>query len=822
MSCLDELGKRILYWDGGMGSLLQKKGLKGGELPELWNLTHREEVTEIHRQYLEAGADIIDTNTFGANPLKFPAEGQYSLEKIIEAAFENAKEARRQSGREDAVIALDVGPTGKLLKPLGNLDFEDAVGLFAQVMRFGKRFGADLILIETMSDAYEAKAAVLAAKEETDLPVVVTTVYGDDQRLLTGTTPAAVVAAMEGLGVDALGVNCGMGPVQMKEVAKELLRYASVPVAVNPNAGIPRSENGETVYDVAPEEFAQIMAGIAKEGAWIVGGCCGTTPEHIRRTKELCSGISPVPIKQKNRCVVSSYGDAVEFDSRKVIIGERINPTGKKRLKEALLSHDMDYILQEGQKQEENGADILDVNVGLPGIDEPALMTEAIEELQSAIRLPLQIDTSNITAMERAMRRYNGKPMINSVNGKQESMEAVFPLVKKYGGVVVALLLDENGIPDTADGRIEIAKKIYRTAEEYGVSRDDIILDALAMTISSDTGAAAVTLETIRRIRDELHGRSLLGVSNISFGLPLREIINSSFYTMALQNGLNAAILNPGSDAMMRAWYAYCALANLDPQCQRYIERYAEEAKNQKTKAPQKTGKRDTAAPQHPTASQHPADSATGESAKQEAVRAIQKGRKEQAAHLTAGLLRGGASSLSVINETIVPALDLVGQGFEKGSVFLPQLLMSAEAAKASFEEVRKFLEQSGTKQVKKGKIVLATVKGDIHDIGKNIVKVLLENYGYEVYDLGRDVEPQLVVDKTKETGAPLVGLSALMTTTVVNMEATIRLLHEQLPEVKIVVGGAVLTEAYAKQIGADCYAKDAMATVRYAEEIFA
>lgn len=812
MSCWNELGKRILYWDGGMGSLLQEKGLKGGELPELWNLTHREDVIDIHTRYLEAGADIIDTNTFGANGLKYPSEGPESLEAVIEAAFENVKEAKRRSGRADACIALDVGPTGKLLKPLGDLDFEDAVKLFAQVMRIGKRCGADLILIETMSDAYEAKAAVLAAKEETDLPVVVTMAYSDNGKLLTGTDPEAVVATMEGLGVDALGVNCGMGPVQMKKIAEEILRYASVPVVVNPNAGLPRSENGKTVYDVAPEEFAAVMGTIAAEGAWIVGGCCGTTPEHIRLIREVCSGIRPVPIEPKRRCVVSSYGMAVEIGRKPVVIGERINPTGKKRFKEALLSHDIEYILQEGLKQEEKGAHILDVNVGLPGIDEPAMMEEAVQELQSILKLPLQIDTSNPEAMERAMRRYNGKAMINSVNGKRESMETVFPLVKKYGGVVVALLLDENGIPQTAEGRIAIARKIYDTAAEYGVSREDIILDALAMTISSEAGSALVTLETLRRIRDELHGRSILGVSNISFGLPQRENINAAFYTMAMQSGLSAAIINPSSEAMMKSYYAYCALANLDPQCQEYIMHYAGEPEKAKKK-----GERNPSGDRGETGkAPQPAGAVT------DLVQAIQRGLKDQAACMTASLLKEGSQPLAIINEKLVPALDLVGQGFEKGTVFLPQLLMSADAAKAAFEEIRRFLTANGTKQDRKGKIVLATVKGDIHDIGKNIVKVLLDNYGYEVFDLGKDVEPQLIVDKAKETGAPLVGLSALMTTTVVNMEATIKLLHEQLPGVKVVVGGAVLTEAYAKQIGADCYAKDAMATVRYAEELFA
>ena len=816
MNCLNELGKRILYWDGGLGSLLQERGLKGGELPELWNLTHREDVIAINQSYLEAGADIINANTFGANGLKYPKEGEQSLRRVIEAAFENAKEAKRRSGRTDACIALDVGPTGKLLKPLGDLDFEDAVSVFAEVMRIGKECGADLVLIETMSDAYEAKAAVLAAKEQTDLPVFVTMVFNDDGKLLTGTDPAAVAATLEGLGVDGLGVNCGLGPKQMKVIAEELLKASSIPVIVNPNAGLPRSENGKTVYDVSAEEFAQVMGEIAKEGAWIVGGCCGTTPEHIRLTKQICDSVAPVPIEPKHRTVVSSYGTAVEIGKRPVIIGERINPTGKKKFKAALLAHDIDYILDEGVRQEENGAHILDVNVGLPGIDEPAMMEEAVCELQSVLRLPLQIDTSDLNAMERGLRRYNGKAMVNSVNGKEESMRGVFPLVKKYGGVVVALLLDENGIPQTADGRIAVAKKIYRTAAEYGISKDDIVLDALAMTISSEPGSALVTLETLRRIRDELGGHSILGVSNISFGLPHREIINSAFFTMAMQNGLSAAIINPGSEAMMRAWYSYCALAALDPQCSAFIERYALMPEEKSSGARPKAAKTGNA--QADAAGSGAADGT--DDGGQELIQAVRRGLKEQAAQITVRLLEQ-KEPLAIINELLVPVLDLVGKGFEKGTVFLPQLLMSADSAKAAFEEIRNYFARTGSAQEKKGTIVIATVKGDIHDIGKNIVKVLLDNYGYEVIDLGKDVEPQLVVDSARETGAPLVGLSALMTTTVVNMEETIRLLHKQLPDVKVVVGGAVLTEAYAKQIGADCYAKDAMATVRYAEELF-
>ena len=787
MKLTQRLGKEWLFFDGGTGTILQERGLAAGELPETWNLTRPEELISVHRAYLEAGCDIINANTFGANALKFPD----NLREIVQAAVANAQEARRLSGRADAYIALDIGPTGRLLQPMGDLPFEKAVELFGEVVRLGAAAGADLVLIETMSDSYEMKAAVLAAKENCDLPVLVTAIFDEKGKLLTGGTVDSVVAMLEGLRVDALGVNCGLGPRQMMPIVRRLTEVSSLPVIVNPNAGLPRSENGRTVYDIGPEEFAALMGEIADLGVQALGGCCGTTPAHLRKMIETCKSRYFVPAAQKHRTVVSSFSQAVEIGDAPVIIGERINPTGKSKFKAALRENNIEYILSEGLAQEDNGAHILDVNVGLPEIDEAEMMARVVTRLQGVTALPLQIDTSDPVAMERGMRLYNGKPMLNSVSGKQESMEAVFPLVRKYGGVVVGLTLDENGIPDTAEGRVQIAKKIYETAAEYGISRDDIVIDGLAMTISSDSRSALVTLETLRRVRDELGGKTILGVSNISFGLPQREIINANFFTMALQNGLSCAIINPNSDAMMRAYRSFLALTGQDPQCAGYIAAYGSQ-------------------PAAPQAAAAAAEMPLGES--------IERGLTGRAAEAAKAALQT-VPPLELVNTELIPALDRVGKGFEKGTVFLPQLLMSAEAAKAAFDVVKESMR--GAPQRSRGKIILATVKGDIHDIGKNIVKVLLENYGYQVIDLGKDVDPAVIAETAIREQVPLIGLSALMTTTVVSMEQTIRLLREKTPDAKIVVGGAVLTQEYADAIGADCYARDAMATVHYADQIF-
>lgn len=792
---LDRLGKELLFFDGGMGTLLQAEGLKPGELPETWNIMHADVITDIHRQYIESGSDIVLTNTFGANALKFHDE-TCSLQEIVRTAVIHAKTAAAlaETGGREIYTALDVGPTGKLLRPMGDLDFEDAYEAFGEVMRCGAEAGADLIHIETMSDTYELKAAVLAAKENTSLPVFVTTIFDERGKLLTGADVPAVVALLEGLRVDALGINCGLGPVQMLPVFEQILQYTSLPIIVKPNAGLPKQVRGETYYDVLPREFAATMREIVSQGAAIVGGCCGTTPEHIREMTEICRGMPLKPITEKNITMVSSYGQSVCFGQGSKIIGERINPTGKKRFKQALKEHDIDYILKEGITQQDLGAHILDVNVGLPDIDETAVMVEVVEELQSVTNLPLQIDTVDAKAMEAALRIYNGKPMVNSVSGKQESMDVVFPLMQKYGGVVIGLTLDETGIPKTAEERVAVARKIIKEAKKYGIQKKDIVIDVLAMTISSEPEGAKVTLEALKKVREELGVHTVLGVSNISFGLPSRPVINSNFYTMAMLNGLSAGIINPFSEEMMKSFYAYHALMNLDSNCEKYISRYA-------------------------GISSAVQDASSGAS-KMSLKTAIEKGLKEEAYHITSDMVKKQAP-LDIINEHLIPALDYVGKGFEQGTVFLPQLLVSAETAKAAFAILKDSLAKSGEQGEKKDKVILATVKGDIHDIGKNIVKVLLENYGFDVIDMGKDVAPERITEKAKEENVQLVGLSALMTTTVVSMEETIRQLRKSVPGCQVMVGGAVLNQEYADMIGADFYGKDAMQSVYYAQRVF-
>ena len=790
------LKNNIVYLDGGMGTLLQARGLKPGEHPERWNITHADVIVDIQRSYYDAGSNVICSNTFGANSLKFE---ENELEEIIKAAINNAKKAREESKNPaPKFVALDIGPSGKLLKPLGDLDFEDTVSVFAKTVKFGVKYGADLIVIETMNDAYETKAALLAAKENSDLPIIVTNAYGEDKKLMTGASPMAMVALLEGMGVCALGANCSLGPKQLKEVASELLKYASVPVVLKPNAGIPKVVDGKTVYDVDAEEFSDDVAKLVEEGVRVVGGCCGTTPAYIEKLVLKTKNEKPKELKEKNLTVISSYTHAVLFDKEPVLIGERINPTGKKRFKQALLENDMDYILSEGVKQEEKGVHILDVNVGLPDIDEVSMLKNSVFALQGIINLPLQIDTSNISAMEAALRVYNGKALINSVNGKKESMEAVFPLVKKYGGVVIALTLDEDGIPSDAKGRVKIAEKIIKTAKEYGIEKKDIIFDTLAMTVSADQMAAKATLEALNIIKNELGCHTSLGVSNVSFGLPQRDIINASFFALSLANGLSAAIMNPYSAEMMKTYYSYKALMGLDENCADYIsniEKYKTAVSGKET-----TEKK-------------------SEEYKSELEYAIIKGLKDKAGEITNALLKTTAP-LDIVNLEIIPALNKVGVGFEKKTVYLPQLLMSAEAAKSAFESIKSYMAKADEKSSDKGTFVIATVHGDIHDIGKNIVKLLLENYGFNVVDLGKDVPSETIVETVVKLNAPLVGLSALMTTTVPAMEETIKLLRKEAPWCKIVVGGAVLTKEYADKIGADKYAKDAMEAVRYAEEM--
>ena len=780
-----------------MGTLLQANGLRAGELPERWNKTHPEVITAIHKAYFDAGSNVVSTNTFGANSLKFSDD---ELEEIIKCATQNAKKAKEQSvGAKEKWIALDIGPTGRMLKPYGDLDFEDAVKVFSKTVKLGVKYGVDLVFIETMNDSYETKAAVLAVKENCDLPVFVSNAYGEDGTLMTGANPKAMVAMLEGLGVDAIGVNCSFGPKKLAPVVEKYLKYSSIPVLLEPNAGLPKVVDGKTVYDVLPEEFSFDVSSLIKNGVRIAGGCCGTTPDYIKALVEKNKGQAPVQIKKKNFSMVSSYTHAVEFDTEPILIGERINPTGKKKFKEALKSNDIDYILKEGVSQQEKGVHILDVNVGLPEIDETKMLTTAVKELQAIIDLPLQIDTSNILAMEKALRVYNGKAMVNSVNGKKESMEAVFPLVKKYGGLVVCLTLDENGIPEKAEDRLAIAKKILAKAKEYGIDKKDLIFDPLALTISADKNAGLETLKAVKLIKEKLGANTSLGVSNVSFGLPERDIINGNFFTLALYNGLSAGIINPYSNEIMKAYHAFRALNGLDNNFEKYIK-FTENLPRQTTVAVDTTTK-------------------TTDSVeyKSELQKAIIKGLKEQASAITKELL-STEKPLDIVQNEIIPALNIVGVGFENKTVYLPQLLMSAEASKSAFERIKESM--SDGKTANKCAFVIATVKGDIHDIGKNIVKLLLENYGFNVCDLGRDVSPETVAEKTIELKAPIVGLSALMTTTVPAMEQTIKLLREKAPWCKIVVGGAVLNKEYADMIGADKYAKDAMETVRYAEEI--
>ena len=804
MNIRERLGKELLFLDGGMGTLLQAEGLAPGELPETWNIEHPEKVEAIHRRYYEAGSDVVLANTFGANVCKFH-DDRYTVEEVIRAGIANAKRAGEQIGKE-TYVALDMGPTGKLLKPMGDLDFDDAYEAFAEAVRYGEKYGADLIHIETMSDTYEVKAAILAAKENSSLPVFVTMIFDERGKLLTGGDVPSVVAMLEGLRVDALGLNCGLGPKQMLPILNDLRRYTSLPIIVKPNAGLPKQKNGETYYDVEPDEFARIMQEVVKGGACVIGGCCGTTPEHIKKLVEECKNLPLREIEKKHDTIVSSYGQAVILDDMPRIIGERINPTGKKKFKEALKNEDMDYILKEAITQQDKGAHILDVNVGLPDIYEVAMMEKVVKELQSVTSLPLQIDTVDGKAMERAMRIYNGKPMINSVNGKQVSMDEVFPLIRKYGGVVVGLTIDEEGIPKDAEGRVRVAGKIINEAAKYGIDKKDIVIDVLTMTISSEKDGAKVTLEALKRVREEFGVRTVLGVSNISFGLPRRPIVNSYFYAMAMQNGLTAGIINPSSEDMMKAYRSYNALMGFDENCTNYISTYA--------------GTTETV-----TVQTSQAAAAAGNAPKAAGVEmtlkyAIERGLKEEAHHITRDLI-GTREPLDIIQEELIPALNVVGEGFEKGTVFLPQLLMSADAAKIAFAVIKDVLASSGQEEEKKEKIILATVKGDIHDIGKNIVKVLLENYGFDVIDLGKDVPPEAIVEKAVEENVTLVGLSALMTTTVVSMEETIKLLREKKPDCKVMVGGAVLNQDYADMIGADFYGKDAMQSVHYAQKFF-
>lgn len=783
MNFKELLGKQMLFFDGATGTQLQARGLQPGELPESWNFIHPEIVEAVHRGYLDVGSNIVKSNTFGANPIKLKGTG-LDCKESIEAAVAIAKKAC--GGRENKFVALNLGPTGKLLAPYGDLPFEEAVASYSEMVRYGAAAGADLILIETMSDTYEIKAAVLAAKENCDLPVCVTMTFDEDGKLLTGATVEAAAVMCEGLGVDAIGFNCGLGPVQVGKLLPQMLAAASLPVIINPNAGLPVQRDGKTCFDVGPEEYAELMYELAQQGPSIIGGCCGTTPQHIAAMIAKCRQLPPGGCRDCRLTAVSSYGRALHLGEGPVIIGERINPTGKKRLKEALANNDLDYVCRLGLEQINSGAHILDVNVGSPGIDEPAMIAKAVPALQAITDTPLQIDTSNYDAMEKALRLYNGKPMLNSVNGKEDSLRHVLPLAKKYGAVLVALCLDDSGIPNTAAGRIAVADKIIARAAEYGIESRNIVVDPLALTISTGAENAAIACEVIRAMK--ARGiNTVMGVSNISFGLPGREAVNSAFFTLALAAGLSCGIINPQSKPMLDAFYGYRALSGYDEGCKEYVQRYADAPKAAAT-AVSEMGLYD----------------------------AIVKGLQGEARKAAAAALTQEAP-LEVINKYMIPALDFVGNGFEKKTMFLPQLLMSADAAKAAFEVIR---DAVGVGETQGETVIIATVHGDIHDIGKNIVKVLLENYGYRVLDLGKDVPVNTIVEAAQTSGAKVVGLSALMTTTVGAMEETIAELRK-VSDCKVVVGGAVLTEEYAASIGAEHYAPNAVSAVNYVNSVF-
>lgn len=783
MKFFDLPKNETVLFDGAMGTMLHKAGLTAGELPEEWNFSHPDELKKIHLAYLEAGSRVISTNTFGANRFKLALSGM-SVEETVKKAISNAREAVSVYGK-DAVVAVSIGPLGKMMRPVGELSFDEAYGAFKEIVLAAQ--GADLILFETFTHTLELKAAVLAAKENSILPVAATMSFDEDGRLLSGGNVLCMAAMLEGLGVDALGLNCSLGPVQFKGILPKLKSVCSTPIICNANAGLPRLVDGETVYDLTPEEFAREVTELVRLGANYVGGCCGTTPEHIARVAQCYKSVEAAKVEKRELTVVSSHCMTVDFGEKPIVIGERINPTGKPKFKQALRDGDIGYILNEAVRQQECGAQVLDVNLGLPEIDECAMLVEAVEAIQGVSVLPLQIDTTNPDAMEGALRIYNGKPMINSVNGKKESMETVFPLAKKYGGVVVCLTLDENGIPETADGRVAIAKRIIDTAKQYGIDKKDLIIDPLTITVSTDPSAALTTLDALSIIRHELGVHTVLGVSNVSFGLPQRERINTSFFLYALTKGLSAGIINPNSEAMMSAYRSYCVLGGFDEGFSEYIAQYAQAQ-----------------------------DAPTVQTQQLTLKSAIVKGLCSQAAQLTDELLKN-KDKLAVINEDIIPALDEVGAGFERGTLFLPQLLTSARAARSAFDVVKAYMSSTAAT---KCKVLLATVEGDVHDIGKNILAMLLENYGYEVVDLGKDVSAQTIVDKVLEENITIVGLSALMTTTVDAMAQTVSLIHEKAPFCKVMVGGAVLTQTYADMIGADFYGKDAMSGVRFCQTV--
>ena len=803
------INEHITYMDGPMGTCLQSRGLPAGVRPESWNIDNPEAVIDMHRDFFEAGSNLVCANTFGANGIHFPDEGQ--LKAIIEAGVAHVREARRRSGCQQMTwIGLKMSSLGRLLEPLGDMSFDEAVSHFAKVVCLGRDAGVDFIDIETMNDSYETKAALLAAKENCDLPVFVSNTYDETGRLMTGASPEAMVAMLEGMGADAVGINCSLGPEKLLPIADRYLAAASVPVFFRPNAGLPKLEGGRTVYDVDPEAWADLTAEAVRRGVRMAGGCCGTDARYTRALIERTKTLPVVPITKKTLSCVSSYTHTVSFGDMPVLMAERINPNALDTMRRAIHDGDLNALKAEAIRQRDEGAHLIDVNVGLPEIDEPAFLQKAVQAIQSVVNNPLVIDTSDPAAMEAALRHYNGKALIDSVNGKEENMKAIFPLAKKYGGMIVCLTIDEEGIPKTADKRIAIAKKIIAGAEAFGIDRKELIFDALVMTISTDSQAAAETLKAVKAIHD-MGCLTSLGVSNVSFGLPRRPVLNGAFFLMALCHGLDAGIVNTGSAELMNAYYSYCALKGRDASCLNYLKHCA--SLDSETAQPD-SGKAETAedAPA--------ADGSAEDPAVYEALRAaIIDGMEDEAAEETARLLES-VDPFALIGDAVIPALDYVGKGFEEGDFFLPELLMSAETAESVCGIVKDALKSGGSKGASRCRVVLATVRGDVHDIGKNIVRILLENYGFEVIDLGTDVPAEVIVDKVTETQAPICGLSALMTTSVPAMEETIKLLAEKATFCKVIVGGAVLNEEYAERIHAHYYAPAAMATVRIAEAI--
>ena len=787
MNVRERIKNDILIFDGAMGTMLQKRGLDAGALPELLNLTDPETVTQIHREYVQAGADVVTTNTFQAHELKLR---DYSVEEVVRAGVGCA----RESGAR--FTALDVGPIGQLLEPLGTVSFERAYEVFRRQVTEGEKSGADMIIIETISDLYEAKAAILAAKENTSLPVFCAMTFQEDGRTFLGCDALTAAITLGGLGVDALGVNCSLGPDKIAPVAETMLKYSRVPVILQSNAGLPTYRGGAAYYEMGAGEYADYVMEMLRKGIRIVGGCCGTTPEHIREIKARLGGMKPVAVAPLRVSACTSGNRTVILDDATTEIGERLNPTGKKKLQAALRAGDIAYVVNEAIEQIDAGAQVLDVNVGLPGLDEPAMMAKVIREIQEVVYAPLQIDSSDPAAIEAGLRVYNGKPIINSVNGKRESMEKIFPLAKKYGAMVVGLTLDENGIPPTARGRLEIARRIRDTALRHGIPGEDLLIDCLVLTASAQQEQVRETLAAIRLVKSELGLKTVLGVSNVSFGLPEREAINAAFLAAAFGAGLDAAILNPLSVRYRQILDVYHVLNNEDKGAKLFIEKYAKEKQAQ------------------PDASA-PAESAVG------LREIITQGRKEEAAAAVKKLLEA-TPSLDIIDDEFIPALNTVGKRFESGEIFLPQLMQSAQAVQNGFAVIREHMRQSGEKRREKGRIIIATVHGDIHDIGKNIVGMILESYGYEIIDLGKDVSAEAVVKAIREHDIRLVGLSALMTTTVKSMKDTIAAAREAGLGCSFFVGGAVLNEEYAGFVGAQHYARDAMESVAIAERFFA